>query len=651
MKTKTIVVAKDLFRAGIAEKSGEGKTRLSVSSSEPYLRYDWYADEEYYEVLRHTPDAIDLSRLKAGAALLYNHDRDIHLGRIESPTIEGGRLYVMAQLSEADDVRGHITRVKEGILRDTSVGYNITGDGTCIGAKDGKPVYEFPWAPHEASFVTIAADITVGAGRDNKEDSRKPHQKIIVNGLDILDGKSHTTPTLNQPTPVTNMDNPPNPPLEKTISPADIAAAGQKALNEHRERVRKIKGFVDGLKDHPVKAWHAEAVRIGEVHMDGDANFEAFHEEVLRAFPKPKALTSGIESIEDCEQEPKRKLTPGAQFINSRTFQDFAPLRGQERRIVAQTDMSLLGIRGKMEMATRAGFNSVDLAAINVAPQSQLVGLGLESLTVLDLISPGTTSAAAIPYPKETTLGTLDGVALTTGLPRAGMVGERGTKPTWEPDITTDTAAVKKIAVVTKVPDEFLADFPGFQSFLDARLPAMVNLKAEEQVLYGDGVGNNLKGIFTNAGVLTRAYATDWFTSIRKAITDVEVASFFKVDGIVMHPYDWEVASLEKDLNGQPLAGGPFYIPYGNGLYVEVRTFWGKRVVTTVACSVGRPLIGCWKLGAQYFMREGMNLVATNSNEDDFKKNLMAIRAEERLAVATYRPNCFMEITGGPARA
>lgn len=247
-------------------------------------------------------------------------------------------------------------------------------------------------------------------------------------------------------------------------------------------------------------------------------------------------------------------------------------------------------------------------------------------------------------------MGTLDGAALTSGYPQAGNVGERGLKPTWEPDVTTDTANVRKIAVVTKVPDEFLADFPGFQSYIDARLPAMVDFQAENQILYGDGLGNNLKGILTNAGVLTRAYATDWFTTIRKAITDVEVQSFFTVDALAMHPYDWEVASLEKDLNGQPYAGGPFYLPYGQGVFMEVRTFWGKPVVVSVGVAVGRPIVGAWKLGAQYFMREGMRLETTNANEDDFRRNLIAVRAEERLALATYRPNCFLEITGGPAR-
>ena len=60
---------------------------------------------------------------------------------------------------------------------------------------------------------------------------------------------------------------------------------------------------------------------------------------------------------------------------------------------------------------------------------------------------------------------------------------------------------------------------------------------------------------------------------------------------------------------------------------------------------------GAWKLGSQYFMREGMRLETSNSNKDDFERNLVSIRAEERLALAVYRPVCFELITGGTARS
>jgi HK97 family phage major capsid protein len=106
-----------------------------------------------------------------------------------------------------------------------------------------------------------------------------------------------------------------------------------------------------------------------------------------------------------------------------------------------------------------------------------------------------------------------------------------------------------------------------------------------------------------------------------------------------------------KDSQGRYLMGGPFYIPYGYGVFMELYTFWGKPVVKTTAVSYGRPVAGCFKLGAQYFMREGMHLDMTNANEDDFRRNLIMLRAEHRLALATYRPSCFLEFTGFPARS
>jgi HK97 family phage major capsid protein len=278
----------------------------------------------------------------------------------------------------------------------------------------------------------------------------------------------------------------------------------------------------------------------------------------------------------------------------------------------------------------------------------------------MDVLAPGTTDAAALPFAKENSYGTIDGAAFAagsggeTGMPRTRSVGERGLKPLWDPDLTTDVANVKKIAVTTKVPDEFLNDFPAAQSFIDNRLPYMVDIETEFELLYGDGLNTNLKGIFSNAGVQTRAIdATSDTTvakSLKKGLTDVRVGSYFEPDFYAFHPYDWETASLLIDSQGRFLGGGPFYIPLTAGVFVELYTFWGKPVVVSTSVTYGRPVCGCGKLGAQFFVREGMRIQMTNSNEDDFRRNLVAVRAEHRLALATYRPVAFLEFTGFPAR-
>lgn len=352
-----------------------------------------------------------------------------------------------------------------------------------------------------------------------------------------------------------------------------------------------------------------------------------------------------------------RNLTFGTQFVQSKQYQEAATRSGQGSRSAAiEVEGHVLGVRGKVEMAQRAGFTSSDLAPVNVDPQTTVIGLGIQRLTIMDLVAPGQTGAGAIVYPRENSFGTVDGVAVAAGaMPRAKTVGESQLKPLWDPDLTNELAAVKKVAATTKVPDELMADFQGMASFIDARLPLMVESETEFQLLYGDGLNNNLKGIFSTAGIQTRAIDTTSDTTIaasfRKGLTDIEVGALFQPTGYAFHPYDWETVSLLKDAQGRFLAGGPYYLPYAGGVFMELHTFWGKPVVVSTAVAYGRPVVGAWKAGAQCFMREGMRLETTNSADDDFRRNLISIRAEHRLALATYRPVAFLEYQGLPARA
>ena len=56
-------------------------------------------------------------------------------------------------------------------------------------------------------------------------------------------------------------------------------------------------------------------------------------------------------------------------------------------------------------------------------------------------------------------------------------------------------------------------------------------------------------------------------------------------------------------------------------------------------------LVGAFRLGGQVFNREGVRIEATNSDQDDFIKNLITIRCERRLALAVYRPKAFCTVT------
>src|SRR5699024_2598742 len=108
----------------------------------------------------------------------------------------------------------------------------------------------------------------------------------------------------------------------------------------------------------------------------------------------------------------------------------------------------------------------------------------------------------------------------------------------------------------------------------------------------------------------------------------------------VLHPTDWANIELLKDDIGRYIIGDP------QG--AATKTLWRLPVVDTQAIDVGTFLTGAFKLGAQVFDRWEARVEAAYV-EDDFIKNLVTVLAEERLALAVYRPEAF--VTGNLAGA
>ena len=110
-------------------------------------------------------------------------------------------------------------------------------------------------------------------------------------------------------------------------------------------------------------------------------------------------------------------------------------------------------------------------------------------------------------------------------------------------------------------------------------------------------------------------------------------------DGHVMNPINWQTIQLMKDSSGAYMGGGPFMSP-------PVPRLWGLPVVVTPTIAAGLGLVGAFRSAAQVFRKGGIRVEASNSHDDYFIRNLVAIRAEERLALAVYRPGAFGTVTG-----
>ena len=156
--------------ADIRAMEGEGNERkfiLSFSSEEPYERF-WGR-----EILDHSPDAVDLTRLGSIGVLLYNHKRDEVIGKVCRTWLEGQRGMAEVEFDRDEASEVVFQKVKSGTLKGVSIGYRISvieevrpGAVSTDGRFQGPCDVARRWMPYEISIVSVPADATVGVGRD-----------------------------------------------------------------------------------------------------------------------------------------------------------------------------------------------------------------------------------------------------------------------------------------------------------------------------------------------------------------------------------------------------------------------------------------------------------------------------------------------------
>jgi HK97 family phage major capsid protein len=249
--------------------------------------------------------------------------------------------------------------------------------------------------------------------------------------------------------------------------------------------------------------------------------------------------------------------------------------------------------------------------------------------TVRALLLNGTTESGHIKYPVE---------SLATNA--AAPVAEGAEKPQSVLQFTQVTDWVKKIATWLAVSNEMLDDVPALQSYIDGRLRVFISQEVDDQILNGDGTGENLLGLRHRVGLTpdTSQGSGTAIDAIHRAITAIMTNSFVMPDGIVINPADWEDVVLSKAEGSGGYYGANPFMP------MQAKSIWGLRVVVTTAIPAGTGLVGAYGSMAQWFTKGGISVDMSNSHDDYFIKNLVAIRAEERGALAVYRPSAFGEV-------
>ena len=250
-----------------------------------------------------------------------------------------------------------------------------------------------------------------------------------------------------------------------------------------------------------------------------------------------------------------------------------------------------------------------------------------DETTVGDLMLQGTIDSNVLSYYEETTFTNA-----------AATVAEGDPKPESALDFTERTETVRKIATWIPATSEFLEDNAGIRSYIEGRLRFMVQRTEEDQLLNGDGTAPNISGILDRA--IQTVGSTNDLDAIYNAITEVRVDGLAEPTAVVIHPLSWQGLRLAKTATEEQYFGpGPFAPD-------NVERIWGLPVRVTPLIAEGTALVGAFRPFAQVFRKGGIRVVASTEHDEYFVQNKVAILAEERLALAVYRPAAFCSVTG-----
>ena len=342
-----------------------------------------------------------------------------------------------------------------------------------------------------------------------------------------------------------------------------------------------------------IKAGEEEAIAQGEEIAAAIAEIE----KSIEASEKASALLAQIGNEEEPEED------------------------GMEENGIKAMDLeSLKGKRGTVSTYLKA-YNDPEVTT-TIYDYSQNVGTVQPKLGVRELFGAEAISGNALTYyVLGDAEGTIDGTS------------EAAAKDRIHIPYTPKTAALAKIAAYLKETDELLSDAAFLESAIRGR-GVYEFQKAVEAYL--------VSTLAATSGVQVKGSSIT-FDNILAAKQEIMADTGYAADAMIINPADWATLLQAKDSNLQYLLGGPAYGSYGNGAYNGNPRIWGLNVVESAAVTQGTCIVGAFKACASVVTKagEGQRIEVSNSDQDDFIKNMVTVRIEERLVLAARVPAAF----------
>lgn len=285
----------------------------------------------------------------------------------------------------------------------------------------------------------------------------------------------------------------------------------------------------------------------------------------------------------------------------------------------------------------RTLITSADASAGDLVPPDHrgLLEPGLvRPLTIRQLLTVIPTTTDQVEYVKETSrVSAAAPVAEATAI-----TGTSGTKPEGGLVFDAVTEQVRTIAVWVPATRRILSDASSLRAYVDEYLASDVALEVEDQVMSGNGTGENFTGIFNTTGTNTAGppgAGESMVHVIREGIRLVQVNGKTNPTGIVVHPADAETLDLLQRNNE---VNNFIMDPFANAQ----RVLFGVPLVISEACPTGFALVGDFRKAVLFDREE--TTIAVGTVADDFIRNIVRVLAESRAAFGVLRPAAFTEV-------
>ncbi len=252
--------------------------------------------------------------------------------------------------------------------------------------------------------------------------------------------------------------------------------------------------------------------------------------------------------------------------------------------------------------------------------------------SVRDLLITRPTSAPSIEYLRGTRTGSA-----------AIQAVEGDAKAELAMDFTLHQAAVKTIAAWVPASRQVLDDATMLADYIDLELRDALRLTEDAQLLKGNGTGANILGLWTSATAYNRGSGTSGavgsgdapLDTMRRAITQLQLARGTPT-GIVINPVGLEKLELSKDSNGNYVMDLDVRDQNGRA------TVWRVPAVVTDAIGADEWMLGDFNRAARLYDRQQATVEVATEHADFFTRNLVAILAEERVALTINRPTMLI---------